>query len=611
MQSSHPIVNHLYGANNHSEIRQYDNWSVCHDKLLSNYPAETSLISYFYLGNHVITLNFTEESDQLCIQDIYVTETSKCFTIIDSSAPYSTLLNYYISSSLAGNIDQDSFRKHVFNYLQGPMSDYLDYKLGHGLIIANMKFGDIKLKDALFENSLFPILKHEGIHYSLLRDHSIWLRDYVIALGSGVQLIHEEKLINDESFTAAEKIAASNTAHHLSLSRKWPNDYKSSLGGACTSNDTSECTARLSIRKLCQNNDVSYHTNTSILEGGNIMTLTKDDKPFVIIGKNLRYLNAKIHSQHKLKNNDEVMPCDLKNAGIGIEKELLLPSDRILWLKNYEYHIDLYISIGPNNVIFMHNNKLTAALAEKEYINTGSYIAFNVMRNAQTFEKAAGDILESNKSKLIRNGFKVVDVPGIGYHYNAKNTDNPYEMIINLMNGYSGQGKNGNFIITLSSCIQTISHAFETILKENGVDNVYFIGETSTVKKILIHDGSLRCMSIPGSVIFGHLGSLYGCHQMLKNTADDTEIFISNDESSNDDSLNEIAVESCGNHSFDDKVYEIEIENPDCESGKEFNAYQSENSIGFQNTAFGLFNSVNASNQRNNNSAYIRTLTRY
>ena len=85
------------------------------------------------------------------------------------------------------------------------------------------------------------------------------------------------------------------------------------------------------------------------------------------------------------------------------------------------------------------------------------------------------------------------------------------------MNGFSGRGKNGYFHITLSSRIKALSDEFERILKENGVNNIYFIGDHEYAEDIIKHEGSLRCMSNPASVIFGHFGSSYSLNPMPEN----------------------------------------------------------------------------------------------
>ena len=112
---------------------------------------------------------------------------------------------------------------------------------------------------------------------------------------------------------------------------------------------------------------------------------------------------------------------------------------------------------------------------------------------------------------------KSLEVPGVGY-YQSKH-DNSYQMIINLMNGYSGKEKNG-FLYYNACCVKEIQDEFTRILMKNGVNNVYYVGTHKEAIEILDLEGSLRCLSVSGSVVFGHLGSMFGCNNMLSTTAD-------------------------------------------------------------------------------------------
>lgn len=123
--------------------------------------------------------------------------------------------------------------------------------------------------------------------------------------------------------------------------------------------------------------------------------------------------------------------------------------------------------------------------------------------------------------------------------------------------------------MTFSSSIKNINDAFQNILWENGVDNVYFLGESNPkqIEEILSHDGSLRCMSTPGSVIFGHLGSLYGSHVMLNKTSDIEDKSCSIDSSDQEDNFSdEYCMDVIENNSVldgdDDSDNDISCEEP-------------------------------------------------
>lgn len=534
------------------------NKKIVKDKITT---SVTLKMSYLFQKSEIATFVFRKDltQDKYWLNNFFChdldSDIINSISKIDSKAQYASLINYYLFCLKTNSYDENIFKKHVFNYLEGPITDSLDYKMGHGLIISDIGYDGKQLAKRILKEEIFPILKYEGIQHSFVSDRSLWLRDYVLPMGNGEQQICETNLLDTDGIEAAEQLAKSNQNH--AYSREWPYGFELTLGGSCISSDEYYASRRKGIHTLCQNNDVPYKISKAILEGGNIITVTRQDKPHVIVGKNLRYVNAayfhdkntfniKYQAQIEKKyprKNDGVIRLQskvseykikndaLKHAKLAIEKELNLPKERITWLENVYYHADIYVAAGPHNVIFLHSNKLMAELGEKDFYLTGSLTSANIMIAANSLEKTAGDILEKNKRKLINHGYVVVEVPGVGHQIDRSSQDNEFPMIINLMNGYSGKGKNGFFYITLACCVKTIQDEFTRILHNNGVDNVYYVGTSEEAIEILDLEGSLRCMSVSGSAVFGHLGSRFGHNGMTSTTADINNIHYSDDSS--------------------------------------------------------------------------------
>lgn len=543
---------------NKTESRQFGPWTIQWDQKMVTKNKKiirdkftscmTLTVKYVFQNNAVVTFIFRKRDidKRYWINDFDAVDSLQDIAVnkipfIDSKAAYADLINYYLTCLNSHTHNNDLFRKHVFNYFEGPLTDSLDHELGHGLIISDMNLDYKPLVTEILKQEVFPILKHEGIQCSFLSDRSLWLRDYVLPMGNGKQQIFEEILLDNDGIDAAFQIAKLNPNH--AFTRKWPYKFTLGLGGACTDSSKFQIQYRKGIRNLCSHNDVPYKISKAILEGGNIITVTKNNKPHVIIGKNLQYLNAVYFydkENDSQKNNEffslqgnasqyQITKDARQRAKHVIEKELGLPPERITWLENDEYHLDIYLSLGPD-VIFMHSNKLTFECAEKDYNETGSLLSFKVMNLAADLEKNVGDIFEKNKKKLVARGYQVVEVPGVGYNFDKSNQENNYPMMFNLMNGYSGMGKNGYFYISLTCCIQSIQDEFTRILQSHGVNNIYYVGTNEQAIKILDLHGALRCLSVSGSVIFGHLGSLFGSNSMRPNTADVDNISFSDEE---------------------------------------------------------------------------------
>lgn len=545
---------------------QYGDWAIEDRDQWVNLEGKIETINsvtYYYQSRIIGTIYFLlcETPNINLLHDVYFSEKYNILEFIHSNAPNSKLINYYVNAIQTNTFDKAIFKKHAANYFEGPLTDYLDHELDHGLIISNIPLNKSNLEEELFNKHLFPLLQNEGIAYSFLKYdlrkiEDIWLRDYNICMGNGVQYIHPDYVATEKSQDLANKILKLDRDNFHS--RTWDVNFSLCAGGSSTTNDDSCIRARKLIREHCEHNNIQYMTENCILEGGNIFTTTKDNKTYVVVGEILRTYNAVYRQQMNAtplinldnarkkflekksenpkkyddnhfysKLNDANLKIDvahIKEAKYAIAKILNIPFDRLIFLDNYEYHIDLYLSKGPNNIIFMHNDKLTAGIAlqaysmlkkskkisgkEKEKLLSAIKDTFML---AVYLHQITGDILLRNKRKLESYGFTVIDVPGIAYRYNPEKDKNPNsencQMTVNFMNGYSGKGKNGYFHITLSSRIKYLSDKFASILKENGVDNVYFIGSPDQAEEILANNGSLRCMSIPGSLLFGNFST--------------------------------------------------------------------------------------------------------
>lgn len=461
-----------------------------------------------------------------------------------SDIPFIELVNVYLT------LNKNKFSENVFNamaanYFSGPVTDYLDYKQGHGVIISNLTMQTVEeedsysLGDNLFVKELFPILESEGIDHSLLQNE-VWLRDMVISKGDGTQILHEKLLLH--KIKDDDVIASHDPNSHMSI--EFPEGVDSKLGGSTIYKVASS--DRDKIIAYAEQNNVKHQISKSLVEGGNIISLEWKNKIFVIISKSLRIPTASYRYQNKLSSNENIGRLKdkfssknnphnksfystinelnlsihtghIKEARQAIEKELNISNEQAVWVSSPDFHIDLMMAVGPEvddkKIIFLHNFSMVEKNARDEFNISQSEYAKNIADAAKMYDEKIGPILKNIKNKLEKKGLTVVEVPGLIMMKEAfeldesEETEEKYVCVANFMNGIYGKGKNGNFHITLPCSLPSLQAEFEKILKSYGVDNVYFIGNADISSDLLYLNGSLRCLSVPGSKYFGNLSS--------------------------------------------------------------------------------------------------------
>jgi hypothetical protein len=173
------------------------------------------------------------------------------------------------------------------------------------------------------------------------------------------------------------------------------------------------------------------------------------------------------------------------------------------------FHLDLFLASAPfpPGGIYMNDFLLGKALLENilknQHLTPFEEQQLSIYcQSADDNYKRYGTLLAKIRDQLKVANFKVISIPGICY-------GRQNHLSINLMNSVFGVGKNGAFCITNGSCHPVdrfLRSRFVEILKENGIDNVYFTGrdstgpissqgklEYTTAQKALTCGGGIRC----------------------------------------------------------------------------------------------------------------------
>lgn len=368
------------------------------------------------------------------------------------------------------------------------------------------------------ENELISILNEEGITVyknPINRTSTQWLRDPFICLSNNQYLIRSSA-IKIENNKLVKSILEKDPLSHYNRS-----SLNSILDGAYASmGKAANNTDYEFISEELKKYNIGFSEMRSLLEGGNMLTLIINDQTYFIIGKysiaatvvfrlqdNLsdkeyiekiknEYQKENINPLYRALNDDSKMGIHVghfKEAKETIYQNLNVSKDKVIWVPNPSFHIDMWMTVG-NGVIFLTNFKLLGDLMNKYPDNEE---ARKIQQYAYEFHQSYGGILDKIKSKFKKKGIPVIEVPGVAY---VRNKKDELVCLANFMNAYSGKGKKGVFFITLTSESQILRNEFLSILKQNGV-NVYFIGSPKLTDELLNeYKGALRCLSIQGGI---------------------------------------------------------------------------------------------------------------
>ncbi len=486
-------------------------------------------------------------------------------SLLSENAPHATLINFYLKTVSIRIYDEALFRKITLNYFHGPQSDYLDYQLPHELIFSAMlppnmttELLAILAKENIFSHLLDDkvwtrdFLVNRGNGHVIINavdlDPTLTSQALTIARLNPAGYLSQNRINLGEhtqkiSGTAISKHGQSiRTAFKIFLETNHISYEESPVilegGNMLTVENPSDPTGKpITIigENLCfltaihrqQREPLSSIENNAkakIAETMRIQYRQKMNPENKTAKQNTQkpffYRNLEVDYQKKInyiekESSGSYVPIplhigDIKLAREEISKVLNISLKEMIVIPNSNFHIDMELCPGPNGTIFINSPQMIADITAAENAKSPSMMLVQLNIVAQLFQTAKGDILQAIKNKLIKKGFTVVEVPGTVYTASLiqqagedEEDQDQYQLFATMINGLMGRGKNGYFHIAAACPCKALADKFKEILQENGVNNVYFIGDEKEVEVLLKQEGALRCLSVPRNPLFG------------------------------------------------------------------------------------------------------------
>ena len=247
-------------------------------------------------------------------------------------------------------------------------------------------------------------------------------------------------------------------------------------------------------------NNQKYY-GTSYLEGGNVLnTIQADGTPAALVGESSIGMTLEVLGLENTAENVE----QVKNQ---IAEDLGLPPDKVTFIPQHEFHIDMTyrplqngriaISDYGEGIIQLTNlyNQKCHELEELEKDPTATEQVKEQMRetigkisekikNLKNVAEKTQTIREEANDYLKANGYELVKIPC----FTTSDTDRT-----NFMNGVGGTStKTGQtYYITNKSEFPELQDIVEQYFKQAGIDNVYFVSTTEKLTK----KGGIDCLT--------------------------------------------------------------------------------------------------------------------
>lgn len=248
-----------------------------------------------------------------------------------------------------------------------------------------------------------------------------------------------------------------------------------------------------------KNNEKYY--GTSYLEGGNVLnTISAEGTPAALVGESSIGMTLDVLGLENTTENVELV----KNL---IAEDLGLPLDKVTFIPQYEFHIDMVYRPLQNGRIAipdydegiiqltnLYNQKcreleelekdpMATVQAKEQIRETIGKISEKIKNLKNVAEKTQATREEAN-DYLKANGYELVKIPC----FTTSKTDRT-----NFMNGVGGTStKTGQtYYITNKSEFPELQNIVEQYFIQSGIDNVYFVSTT----KDLTRNGGIDCLT--------------------------------------------------------------------------------------------------------------------
>lgn len=183
------------------------------------------------------------------------------------------------------------------------------------------------------------------------------------------------------------------------------------------------------------------------------------------------------------------------------EKEIFpqdIGSDKLIFIPQPDFHIDMHMRSVKPGVVMINDFDANIDLLKKAKANTKKdswedQEIDSMIENSQKMKKIMSPIMNEISKNLEQSGIKVIKAPGVIEGKTKK---------VNFMNATQGTslGTNKQYYMSNFSTIKPIMDEFEKYIKSQGIDKVYWMGNTggsevtaSGSEKSLNNYGGMDC----------------------------------------------------------------------------------------------------------------------
>lgn len=194
------------------------------------------------------------------------------------------------------------------------------------------------------------------------------------------------------------------------------------------------------------------------------------------------------HRYYEIGQEIEVM---IEMTKRKIAEELEIPIQRIAFVYQERFHIDMELFAGPDDFVFLHDEEQMLHLQKKIPPPQAPFIQETIKHSEKSFERCKA-MLQKNCEILQKIGCKPVLVPGV-----LDSTENPGE-VINFMNGILLDGDKPYFLTNGTDGSPTAlffaEEFLDAVAKVCPALQVVMV-DSNLPETLALYEGGLNCMT--------------------------------------------------------------------------------------------------------------------
>jgi len=243
------------------------------------------------------------------------------------------------------------------------------------------------------------------------------------------------------------------------------------------------------LKVFAHQNGIIVKESSVYLEGGNVLVTHKDDgSKGILIGMSSLLVSTFLLSLEGIVSLNMNFDAKLTVTKEMIAQELGVKTTQVIYLDQPFFHLDMFLTPGPDGKIFIEDpslsNRTIFKLLRQPGLSEDTRKGLNDRLYLTPSLNQLQYGLQLTTNELRAAGYQVMGVPG-EYRYEGG-------IDTNFMNGLMGTDRHGRrYYITNQSPISLLNMAFKQVMATYGID-VFFVDTMD----LLVNGGGIRCVTI-------------------------------------------------------------------------------------------------------------------